>query len=750
MSWSQSQGRRVCAALGILALAGGRGLATANLSAQDPVATANGKIAPLEHEAPFKARRERPLPAKPEGLCAGDFDGDGTTDLAATLVSPGALLVWHTSASGLQREPESHPCGDFPLPPIALPRGSFGAVPKGQSIALCSRAARTLEIVGPLTRSIALERRPRALAAGKLEDKALIAVACDGRRLEVLREGSSELEHWTLSGDLPCCAMFSGPLSAVLVGFQDSSSVEAYAAKDGSPIGSIELSGIPRAMAELDVDGDRDRELVVAGGDRELWVFGAGRSGGAKTWFDGVAPIVWNAEAIPTALAVGDFDHDGRADLAVLNDFSLSLQILTRLSAAGAQRQTSYYVGQTPCGLALLDFDADGLPDFAIGNRDTEGLGLLAGDGAGALMIGTTIALEDFPMAIAAAPSRAGANGLRLVALNAKSNSMSAVVSTDGDLHSLPGIPCGSEPHAPLIAELDGKPGLDVLFLVAGQHGADMRLFHGDPEGRLSPAATLELGTSASDLCLIDIDRNNAPQIAVCDPHDGLVLLIENSAARGDASALAHAARLSVPSSPRALTPIELDGDPTPELACVVGAPGERVGIAWLDVRRSAAGELQLSELGFTPLSGAPSEAVACDLNGDGRMDLAVLATRAPDSLVGAWFALLRGPGGPTDFTVSAPISTGLFPRGITAGDVDGDGRAEVFISIQNSTLIQGWTPTLTGEGKVFGMRPFDSLGAGRGPLDLCMSDVDGDGLLDLCVANAFSNDLSVLYGTHK
>ncbi len=767
MSWKPLHDRRLLAAALSLPLLGCRAGAGADAVPKPtepqavpaplpvlrdvPPKVGNREPLPLgRQQLPLRGRRERPLPGKPEGLCSGDFNGDGRVDLSATLLSPGALLVWHTSEAGLEHEFESQPCGDFPLPPIALPQGRFGAGDDVQSIAVASRAARTLELFGGAARRLPLERTPRALAAGRSGPKALIAVACDGRRLEILRHGAEDFEHWTLQGDLPRCALVSRGSLSVLVGFQDSTAIEAYDGESGEPIGRIELGGIPRAMAELDIDGDNDRELVVAGGDRELWVFGAGKSGGSRVWFDGAPPLIWDAEAIPTALAVGDLDDEAGADLAVLNDFSLSLQVLTRLCDPWVGRETSLYAGQTPLGLALLDADGDDRLDFAIGNRDTQGLGLLAGDGEGALGTGSVIPIGSFPQALAVARAGSPEGALRLAAVNVKSNSISAVVFVNGALRPLAEVACGTEPRAPKIAEFDGKPGLDLVLLSAGQHGTDLCTYHGDLDGRLSPAATLELGAVASGIEVLDVDRDGAFEFALAMPQTGRVLLLENSALRGDPAALAQATSLCVPSLPRELTTIELDGDPGPELACVLGAPGERVGIAWLDVQRDSSGALQLTELGFTPLPGAPSEAVACDLDGDGRMDLAVLATRATDSSVGFWFALLHGPGGAADFTPSTPIPTSLLPRGITAADLDGDGRAEVFVALQNSTLVQVWSPLAASAGAPFRVRALDSLGAGRGPFDLCAADVDGDGLLDLCIANAFSNDLSVLHGTRR
>jgi len=73
-----------------------------------------------------------------------------------------------------------------------------------------------------------------------------------------------------------------------------------------------------------------------------------------------------------------------------------------------------------------------------------------------------------------------------------------------------------------------------------------------------------------------------------------------------------------------------------------------------------------------------------------------------------------------------------------------------VFVSVQTTTLVEAWTAAPTAGDPLFAVRQFDSLGVGRGPLDLCLSDVDGDGALDLCVANAFSNDVSVLPGLRR
>ncbi|MEO6709408.1 MAG: VCBS repeat-containing protein, partial [Planctomycetota bacterium] len=437
--------------------------------------------------------------AKPVGVCAADFDGDGTDDLALSFLTPGGSIVWRGSSGGLEREGLPRAFGDYPLPPLALPRGTFGASGRAAQLALCSRSTRVLEIVSPFSTSalapITLEHVPRAMASGIVQGHAWLAIACDEQRLEVLREGSAKPEPWSISGLYPRCALISEELSAVLVGFQDSESIEAYDAPGAAPIGKLELGGMPRDMAVIDIDGDGDLELVVAGGDHELWIFGLSKPGGARAWFEPGAPAIWQAGAIPLQLAVADFDADGKPDLAVLHHYDLSVHLLTKLSAAGPGKTSSLYAGQTPVGFAALEGDGDARMDVVVVNRDTQGLGILPGDGAGALVAGTSLTLGDFPNALAAiSASQQKQAGLRLVALNSKSNDVSAVVLEAGKLRALPGVACGGEPRAPQIAELDGTAGLDVLLLGTGPGGAQLLWMRGDATGKLERPAVLELG----------------------------------------------------------------------------------------------------------------------------------------------------------------------------------------------------------------------------------------------------------------
>ncbi len=87
-------------------------------------------------------------------------------------------------------------------------------------------------------------------------------------------------------------------------------------------------------------------------------------------------------------------------------------------------------------------------------------------------------------------------------------------------------------------------------------------------------------------------------------------------------------------------------------------------------------------------------------------------------------------------------MRTGLRVHSIVAGDLNGDGRDDVVASAQNSHHVNLW---LSRKGSPLTFEPQADLGLETGPLGLGLADADGDGQLDLFVANAFANSVSLV-----
>ena len=136
----------------------------------------------------------------------------------------------------------------------------------------------------------------------------------------------------------------------------------------------------------------------------------------------------------------------------------------------------------------------------------------------------------------------------------------------------------------------------------------------------------------------------------------------------------------------------------------------------------------------FTQANGSPislgqnlSAIVAGDFNGDGKLDLAVT-----DFTGNAVFVLL----GNGDGTFQSPITTpvGNEPLAISMGDFNNDGKLDLAVANYNDDTVT----LLLGNGDGTFTQPSGSpYAAGKAPSAIAAADFNGDGKLDLAVANS-------------
>jgi hypothetical protein len=191
----------------------------------------------------------------------------------------------------------------------------------------------------------------------------------------------------------------------------------------GSPIG---VGSRPTSVAVYDFDQDgNDDVAVTTAGNNAVEIFMGDGTG--KFTANINSPVAVGRG--PSALALADFNGDGKMDLAVADLSGSTVSVSLGDGTGTFPTVTDYPVGRSPSAIAVGDFNQDGKLDLAVANRLNGSVIFLLGDGKGAFQPVRNFSVGGDPLSLAVADFNEDGEPDVAVA-NLFSNSVSIALNT--------------------------------------------------------------------------------------------------------------------------------------------------------------------------------------------------------------------------------------------------------------------------------------------------------------------------------
>ena len=423
----------------------------------------------------------------------------------------------------------------------------------------------------------------------------------------------------------------------------------------------------------------------------------------------------------PTAIAIGDVNGDGNNDIVVtdLNDSAVEV-FLGNGAGAVSEPTAGYTTGGSPFDPALVaDFNGDGKLDVVIPDNQ-QNFVFLEGYGDGSFR-----------------------SAISYYALSADGGFQPEGVGlASGDFNG------------------DGIPDFVIGNASCSTCGAPVTVFLSNPDGSLKPGVNYTSSALHYDLQFVavaDFNGDGKLDIAASDTINGVIQMFygvgDGTFTTGPTYATGAAG-----ANPVGIVTADFNGDGKPDLAFVnnigpFGAPtSANIGV----LINNGAG-------GFNPvvnsatLSNIATEITAADVRNDGKLDLVVplYGSTACCANQGTAVAIFLGNGDGTfgaesDFSLKNGSTTYVNPYKAAVADINGDGKPDMVVTIQDATNANQGIVVALGNGDGTFQTPTLLNSSAQSPAlpgYVQIVDLNLDGHPDLVYTNALSGTVGVMYG---